>query len=285
MSENDSNQEMNQQSDEISLTEIIEVIWRYKKLIVILPVVLAVIAYAVSQFLTPSYSSTSKVYLGNFGNEMYTSAGSAQEVIMSNDLLNDVINNLDLSYDRPTSLRGSVSIESLSESSMLEITANHENPERAQEIANGVVEQFLAKAEPAYEERQAIVEELYNTTLENYEQTSDSLDRNKEALTAIEENEDLSETERDLSRSRLIDYVEMDESQLNELDQQLQDQKLELKNLHGPEVFEQATLPQSPDSPNPSLNTAIAFVIGAITAVGLAFVREFFKNNPIRRVN
>ncbi|MDQ0297877.1 capsular polysaccharide biosynthesis protein [Salibacterium salarium] len=283
MSENDPNQQMDQQSDEISLTEIIAIIWHYKLLIIILPIALALVAFGVSQFLTPSYSSTAKVYLGNFGNEMYTSADSAEEVIMSNDLLEDVIENLELSHDLPRDLRGSVSIESLSESSMLEITATHEKPERAQDIASGVITQYLDRAEPAYEDRQAIVEQLYESTFENYEQTSASLARNKEALTDIEENEELSETERDLSRSRLIDYVEMDETQLNELDQQLQDQQLELKDLHGPEVFEQATMPRSPDSPNPMLNTAIAFVIGAMVSVGLAFVLEFFKNNPIRR--
>ncbi|SFQ36234.1 YveK family protein [Salibacterium halotolerans] len=270
--------------DEISLVEIISILWKYKLLIILLPIVLAVAAYIGSQFLTPSYSSTTKLYLGNYESEMYTNTNSAQQVIMSNDVLRAVMNNQELNHERPRDLRESVSVETLNEEAkMLEITANHSDPERAQQIVDGIATQFVNQAQPAFQERQSIIEERYQAAQESYSQISESLERNEQTLQDIEDNQSSSEAETDLARARLIDYIEKNQSQLLELEQQLQKQELNLNNLNGPEVFEQAVVPQAPDSPSPMLNTAIAFVIGAMAGVGLAFVIEFFRNNPIRR--
>ncbi|WP_018923073.1 YveK family protein [Salsuginibacillus kocurii] len=271
------NYQTNQSPDEISLSEMIEVLWRYKILIIGLPILLAVIAYIASQFMTPSYSASAKLYLGNFGSEMYTDEEAAEQVILSNDFMEEVKTDLGLQEGEMDDLE----IETLP-SNMIEIEASHQDPEQAESIANYVATNFLSRAEPAYQDRLALMEEQYELTVENYEETAESLDRNREALTSIEENTELSEAERDLSRTRLIDYVENHESEMRTLDQQLQEQQLELKDIHEPEVFDQAQVPNSADSPNPLLNTAIAFVVGGMGAVGLAFSMEFFKNNPIR---
>ncbi|MGY4688461.1 Wzz/FepE/Etk N-terminal domain-containing protein [Salibacterium sp. K-3] len=273
-----------QNEDEISLTEILGILCRYKFFIILLPVVLAVIAFIGSQFLTPSYSSTTKLYLGNYSSEMYANTNSAQQVILSNDVLGTVMNNQELNHDRPGDLREVVSVEALNaEAKMLEITVNNSDSQRAQDIANGIAAQFINQAQPEFEKEQQVILEKNNITQENYDQTTNSLERNQQALQDIEENQDLTGAETALARSRMIDYIERDENQLDNLEQKLQDQKLQLQNLKGPAVFEEAVLPEEPDSPRPLLNTAIAFVIGGMTGVGLAFVIEFFKKNPIRR--
>lgn len=272
-------------NDEISLIEIIEVLWKNKWLIIVLPVLFAVLALVVSQFLTPSYTSHAKIYLGNFTNEMYTSPENAREVILSNDLLEEVIDDLSLSYELPRDLRKEVSVETLSETSMIEVSVSNEDAERAQQITANIVERFLERSTPAHEERHNLIHDIYEKTKAVYENTIESLERNKEALTKLEENTELSEAERDLTRGRLIDYIEMDETQLLTLTQQLQDQQLQLQDINGPETFEQATLPRAPESPRPILNAAIAFVVGAMLAVAVAFVREYFLHHFKRRDN
>lgn len=273
-----------QNEDEISLTEILEILCRYKFFIFLPPVVLAVIAFIGSQFLTPSYSSTMKLYLGNYSSEMYTNTNSAQQVILSNDVLGTVMNNQGLNHDRPGDLRKVVSVEALNaEAKMLEITVNNSDSQRAQDIANEIAAQFINEAQPEFEKEQQVFQEKNNITQENYDQTTNSLERNQQALQDIEENQDLSGAETVLARSRMIDYIERDENQLDNLEQKLHDQKLQLQNLKGPAVFEEALLPEEPDSPRPLQNTAIAFVTGGMAGVGLAFVIEFFKKNPIRR--
>lgn len=278
----DKEQNYQHSDEEISLVEIIQILWTYKWLIIITPLIAAIIAYTASQFMTPSYQSATKLYLGNFGNEMYTDAEGAEEVILSRDILGSVMEDLNLEYEYVRNFKKTLAVRQLP-ASMIEVEASHYDPEMAKQIANKVVEAFIAKAEPAYLEKLVLVEKLYESTLENYNRTTESLDRNKQALTAIETNPDLTNTEKDLSRVRLIDYIRIDEEAINNLNGQLQQQQLNLLDIQKAEIFEQASVPLHPSSPNKMLNTAIALVLGAMIAVGLAFIIEYFKNNPIHK--
>lgn len=271
-----------QEHDEISLSEIIATLWKYKWLIIIIPIIAAIIAYFGSKMITPTYESTTKLYLGNFGNEMYTTSEGAQEVILSKDLLDPIMRDLNLDYERTSDFRRIISVNSLP-ASMIEIKVSYRDPEVAQAIAQEVVEAFIAKAEPSYLEKLQVVEDLYEKTLLNYERTVESLNRNKEALTAIEMNSGLSNTEKDITRVRLLDYINNDEDRISDIEVQLQEQQLQLLEIHKAEVFEHASLPISPVSPKPLLNTAIAIVVGIMLAFGLAFIIEYFKNNPIKK--
>ncbi|WP_096203100.1 YveK family protein [Bacillus sp. FJAT-45350] len=272
------------QNDEIELSEIIAVLWKWKVLIIVLPLVAAIIAFTASQFMTPTYKSSTKLYLGNFGNEMYTNSDGAEQVIMSRDLLTPVMEELELEYERVRNFRNIISVNSLP-SSMIEIVVSYHEPEKAQEIANAIIDAFITKADPSYQEKLALVEQLYDSTLAHYERTSESLDRNKQALTDVEQNQELSNAEKDLTRARLIDYITADENKIVSIESQLQSQQLQLLDIEKAEVFETASLPHSPSSPNKMLNTAIAIVVGGMLAVGIAFLMEYFKNNPIRREN
>ena len=193
----------NHYEEEISLAEIISILWKRKKMIIALPIIAALIAYAGSQFLTPSYSSTVKLSLGNLGKTMYTNPDAAEQVLRSRDLLRTVIDDLQLPYERSAHLNNTITVTKLP-GDLLELKVAYNEPEMAQTIAFKIVEEFIKKAEPAYVEKLNLMEEHYNKTLQQYEKVGETLKTNKEALTKIETNPTLTNAEKDLSRARLM---------------------------------------------------------------------------------
>lgn len=276
--------ETNQQyvsEDEISLSEIISILWKRKLLIVILPIMAAIIAFTASQFLTPTYNSTVKLSLGNLGHQMYTNVDTAEQVLLSRDLLRPIMDQLNLEYETANNFRQIINVKKLP-TTMLEVEVSYHDPDKVQQIAQMLADGFIKKAEPIFLEKKGLMEQRYQSTLTQYEKVGESINRNKEAITRIETNQALTNAEKDLSRARLIDYIMKDEILFNSLEGTLQQLELQLLDVEKAVIFEEARVPLYPSSPNKLLNTAIGLVIGVMVAIGLSFLLEYLKANPIR---
>jgi capsular polysaccharide biosynthesis protein len=271
--------------EEISLRDIILVLWKRKWIIVIIPVIAAIAAFLASQFMTPTYESSTTIALGNFssdGNDLYTNPNSAKEVILSADTLRPIRDKLQLDYERIKSFRESITVEAIPNTRMVTITASYSDPKVAQEITQALAQSFMEQSNKVYQEKRGLIEGLLSSLQKQYDQTGESLNRNKAALTAVETNTALSNAEKDITRSRLIDYVVKDENMLTSLTSQIQGVQSQLLDMDNGKVVESANLPRDPVSPKPLLNTVIAIVVGLMMGVFIAFIMEYFANNPIR---
>ncbi|MCJ7691071.1 MAG: lipopolysaccharide biosynthesis protein, partial [Clostridiaceae bacterium] len=64
----------------------------------------------------------------------------------------------------------------------------------------------------------------------------------------------------------------------NQLAKSLKVISTEVKKVDNIQLLDVAILPTSPDNPNPKLNMAIAFFIGLMISMGIAFLLEYLDN-------
>jgi uncharacterized protein involved in exopolysaccharide biosynthesis len=282
------NNSRNEYEDEIDLRDLLRILWNRKWLIIGCTLLFAIVAYGYSSILTPMYMADGKIALGNTGHEMYTQAASAKEVILSRDMMMKIIEEFDLKnpetgeYLDSERFKNNITISQIGNTRLLQIEVRMEEPALAQGIAKYIREEFIRQSEVTYLVKRQLVEELHQQYLKQYEQTVNSLEQNKQALTAIETNSEIGAAEKDLARVRLLDYIIKDENTITSLDTQIRSVQAELLSMEGAELFEMAVLPTDPVSPNKMLNLAIGLVLGAMVGVFGAFILEYFKNNPLR---
>lgn len=64
----------------------------------------------------------------------------------------------------------------------------------------------------------------------------------------------------------------------NQLAKSLKVISTDVKKVDNIQLLDEALLPTSPDNPNPKLNMAIAFFIGLMISIGIAFLLEYLDN-------
>lgn len=150
MNENAKNQQLDG-GVEINLTEIIPYLFHWLWLIMIVGLLTAAIAFAISAFvLTPKYQSTTKVYILSKSNDKDTVTVSDtqlatyltkdfKELIKSRTVLETVKNECGLK-ESAEGLAKKVSVSNTTDTRIISISVKDEDPARAQYIANAVRE-------------------------------------------------------------------------------------------------------------------------------------------------
>lgn len=267
--------------DEIEMRDIIRVLWKRKWILLLVPIIFGVGAFIASKQMTPNYVSTSKVMLGNFKDTLYTQPQAVEQFIRSKDQLEPIRKKLDLAFESAEQFKQSIKINTVAKTTLIQIEANYSDPATAKKIVEELTNHFLQESESAYQQQRQPIEKLLDLYRKQYEETLQSLDRNKTALTSIETNRTLSNTEKDLTRARLLDYVINDERRMNELNAQIHQIQMQLSELNNATVIEQASLPSNPTSPRTLLNMMIALMIGFLMTILGVFIVEYLENNPI----
>lgn len=273
--------------DEIDLRDLIRILWNRKWLIIASTILCACLAFGYTMTLKPVYQADGKIALGNTGHEMYTQAASAQEVILSRDMMRKIIEKFDLrneetgEYLDPEKFKNNFTIKPIGNTRLIQVQTRMNDPELAQGITRFIREAFVEQSQETFLEKKSLIEELHQQYIDRYEQASASLEQNKRALTAIETNHEIGAAEKDLARARLLDYVIKDENTLNALESQIRDVQVRLLDMEGAQAFETAVVPKAPISPRKVLNLAIGLVLGAMIGAFAAFMLEYFRNNPL----
>ncbi len=142
---------------EISILEIIQMLWRKAWIIVLCIIVLGGIAFGVSKYMmVPTYSSSITLYVNNNMDSIGTQVNindinasqklvaTSIEILKSDMVLDKVIGKLGLNCTND-SLRGMISATSLNGTEVLKVTVISEEPQKSVEIANMIAE--IAPAE------------------------------------------------------------------------------------------------------------------------------------------
>ncbi len=143
---------------EIELQDLIKILWKRKLLIIGIFFIAIVCAYLYVQSVTPIYQTTTTILVQDnermqslFTGDAFSMGSSKvdtyNKILKSRNLLHEVIQRLDLrdknnEVIEPTTLGKMLSVQSVGSTDLIEITIEHTEPLKAQQILNTLVEEF-----------------------------------------------------------------------------------------------------------------------------------------------
>ena len=144
-------------NDEIDLVEVFYLFWGHAWQIILCLILGAAAAFGVTRFLiTPLYEATSSIYIVSASNNSVVNltdlqigaqlTADYQELMLSRPLLEDVIENLELTNAEgepmtTRALEDMIAITNATDTRILAITVTSPDPQQAADIANELVEQ------------------------------------------------------------------------------------------------------------------------------------------------
>lgn len=152
--------------EELDLKELFDIFWNKRMQIILIVLIFMVIGviYTIG-FVTPIYSSSTSLILASSGtatagensNAITTTdltinsklVSTYSELVRRKSILTEVINNLGIDVN-VNSLRNNVSVNTVKDSDLIEITVKDENPTYAAKIANEITKVFSEKVKAIY---------------------------------------------------------------------------------------------------------------------------------------
>lgn len=271
--------------EEIDLRDLVLVLWKNRLLIIAIFVAAVLAAGIISFLMPPVYSVSTIIALGNFDDPVYTKPASAKEVLLSDELLLEVINQLklDVPPEKFRAFKEKIKVEPVKDTNFLEISMETEDKQEGKAILEKMAQLFTQRSASVFQEQQKLVSNQLKTIQERLSAVDQDIAQTREILKNIENAAGLSSVEKDLRRSRTIEYLQGEEAQrLDLLDRYLSLQK-ELNQLKDVEVIRGVREPVHPVKPRKTLNVAVAGVLGLMVGVFAALIREYFTKNPIKK--
>ena len=270
--------------DEIDLRELVEIIRKRMKLIIVLPLIAALLAFGVTKFvIVPKFEASAKIALGTFSHDIYSNVATSREVLVSRDFLFQVYQELGLDdvYTSVEDLVKKVSVENVANTRMLSIKYQDTDPQRAQKVVNSIVVRFMGLSNEAYEKAEQLLMQRIAELEAAYEDAKATHDNLLSTLASLEALQ-VEDAEIALARARIVDYLPRVESLLMSLSGELHDAQLKLSTLENVRIIEEPFVGLNPVNIRPMFNTAIALVLGGMVALGLVFILEYFEKNPLK---
>lgn len=269
--------------EELELRDLILILWKRRKLILGIFLLAVLAAAAVSFAIPPTYEVSTIIALGAFPDSTYTSQASAREILLSDELLLNVISalKLDVPREKFRSFKETIKVESIKDTNFLKISVQTQNRAEGKAIVEKMVELFKERSEPSYQQHRQLLANQLNSVRTRLSAIETDIKKTREVLNAIESASGISPVEKDLRRSRTLEYLQSEESQRIELlDRYLALQK-EINELKNVQVIRGAREPVYPVKPNKKLNVAVAGILGLMVGVFAAFMQEYFQRNPL----
>lgn len=153
--------------DELNLKQLINIIWNGKKYIIITIILSVLLGIGYSYFLvTPKYEASTTLVLAKAEekatNEISTGitqtdlninqnlVSTYRELIRSKTVIREVMENLKIKDLKETTLKNNITVSSVRDTELIEITVKDENPERATNIANEIAKVFTVHVAEIY---------------------------------------------------------------------------------------------------------------------------------------
>ncbi|WP_353928806.1 Wzz/FepE/Etk N-terminal domain-containing protein [Desulfofundulus kuznetsovii] len=269
--------------EELDLRDLILILWKRRRLILGIFLAAVFAAAAISFIIPPTYEVSTIIALGVFPDPTYTSQASAREILLSDELLLTVIKDLKLNVPREKfrSFKEAIKVESIKDTNFLKISVQTPNRSEGKAIVEKMVELFKERSEPSYQQHRQLLANQLNSVRTRLSAIETDIKKTREVLNAIESASGISPVEKDLRRSRTLEYLQSEESQRIELlDRYLALQK-EINELKNVQVIRGAREPVYPVKPNKKLNVALAGMLGLMSGIFMAFILEYFQHNPL----
>lgn len=269
--------------EELELRDLILILWKRRKLILGIFLLAVLAAAAVSFAIPPTYEVSTIIALGVFPDPTYTSQASAREILLSDELLLKVVSDLKLDVPREKfrSFKQTIKVEPVNDTNFLKISIQTTNRSEGKAIVEKMVELFKERSSASYQQYRQLLAGQLDAVRTRLSSVEADIKKTREVLSAIESTTGISSVEKDLRRSRTLEYLQSEESQRIELlDRYLALQK-EINELKNVQVIRGAREPVYPVKPNKKLNVALAGMLGLMSGIFMAFILEYFQHNPL----
>lgn len=152
--------------EELDLKELFKIFWNAKWIIILIVILGAVLgAIYTTQFVTPKYSSSTTLVLATSNNGGQRTSDTSitatditinsklvdtySELVKSKNVLRQVMSNMNINMTEDD-LRKSISVTSVKNTELIEITVTNVQPEVARDIANEIAKVFIEMVEDIY---------------------------------------------------------------------------------------------------------------------------------------
>lgn len=261
----------------VDLQRQIAVLRQWLPLLVVSVLLAAVVALVVSNLLPKSYEAKATLIIGQSLSAVNPDYGQLQvsqrlattyaTVATTRPILAAVIRELDLD-DTPVNMAKRVRADAPIDSTLLTISAQDSDPERAAAIANTLAEQLI-EASPAIQGRQVEFQASIDADLKATQAQIAAAQARVETLGAIVTRTPVDDAELVALEGRLVSLRSTYATLLSF-------SSSNASNLLS--VVEPAVAPITPDSPKPLLNTFLAAILGLLMASGVVFVAELLND-------
>ncbi len=251
-------------------------------LIVLGAVVAGGIAYLVNRASTPIYRSTVTLLVNQAANSSlmtdYTSVITSQqlaktygELIKKRPTLEVVVRNLNLNIP-PERLTGQITVAPVRDTTLITVSVEDPNPQRAASIANELGKVFVAQIDEMQRSRFSSSEENLSQQLQALK---DQIAATQGQLDAAKQQSPVKPDEVTRLESALVQY----QNSYSNLLKSYEDLRLAQTRLtDSVTIAESAIVPTSPVRPQTFTNTLLAVVVGALLAAGIAFLIEYLDD-------
>lgn len=264
-------------NNEIDLRNIFPFVWKNRLLIVGVFFIAVVAAGAISFAMPSVYRVSCIVALGNFGDPVYTSQFSANEIMLSEAFLMDVIDRLNLSVS-PSKFReitDTLKIYPVRGSDrLLVISFDTRIPREEIRIVEEIVRLFIDRSEESYNLQKKILNDQLASTQERLASVDKEINQTQEALANLEKAQGSSQAEEELRISRTLDLLSGEESRRSALVDRYLDLQKQLDLFKSVEVVQSPRVPITPIWPRKSLIIALGGMLGLIIGIFAAYLRE-----------
>lgn len=152
--------------DEIDLRDLLDVLWRERRLIAGIFLVAVLAAGAISLLMPSIYRASCIIALGNFGDPVYTTQADASEIMLSDAFILDLAERLNISRSgTPHALRESINVEPVEGSDrLLRVSIETEDPAEGEKIIEGMALLFVDRCNQSYSKQRGILMEQLAVT-------------------------------------------------------------------------------------------------------------------------
>lgn len=266
------------ESDRVELRRQISIIRAWLPLLVVSVLLAAGAAFAVSSVLPKVYEARATLIVGQ---SLSTVSPNLDQILVSQristtyasvatkrPILDGVIKQLSLDVTAEE-LSKRVRADAPVDSTLLNISAQDADPERATAIANALGAQLI-EASPVIQGRQADFQAAIDADLKATQTQIDASQVRAEALSGLTIRTAAQDAELATVEDRLVSLRSTYATLLS------------LFSTNGSNqlsIIEPAVAPTAPVSPKPLLNTLVAGILGLLIAAGVAFIAEHLKSD------
>jgi uncharacterized protein involved in exopolysaccharide biosynthesis len=266
---------------EIDLRDIFGVLWKNRLLIVGIFCVAVVAAGAISYAIPPVYRISCIVDLGNFGDPIYTTQSSANEIMQSEGFISDAIDQLNISLS-PSKFKGitdSLKITPVKDSDrLLMVSFDTRNPRDEKRIVEEIVRLFASRSNESYIEAKTILDDQLASTQERLASVEERINQTREALENLEKAQGSSQVEDELRVSRTLDLLSSEDSRRSALVDRYLDLQKQLDLLKPMELVQPPKMPIAPIWPQRLVIVTVAGTLGLMVGILAAFLREGLRS-------
>lgn len=265
------------------LRQYMMLLWRWAWLIILAAVLAGGAAYITSQFQQPVYQATTTLLINEASTAQtsdYTAiltserlARTYSEMLTKRPVLDEVLLRieeelgLELGYEDIDAFKETITVQLVRDTQLIEVSVENTDPDLAALIANTLVEVFTAQNQALQATRFA----ESKTSLEEQLTRLDGQIHN--TVAALDDIQD--DFEREAERTRLEAELTQYRQTYSELLQSYEQIRVsEAQTTSNVVQVEPAIVSENPIRPRVLMNTALAFVVGGMLAVGVIFLIE-----------